>query len=111
MALRDAEHLQMLIGHLEQAEQHVADGERHLESQRTVVRDLERDGHYASQAKATLAQFEEMEAMHVADRDRLRRELAQGPGSRLVRAGRSARVGSPCLSPPRQIGKILSAFQ
>jgi hypothetical protein len=41
---------------------------------------LERDGHsepYVSQARALLAEFESIQAMHVADRDRLERELAE----------------------------------
>jgi hypothetical protein len=42
-----------------------------------LVDKLEQEGHMtlASEARETLAQFEEMQAMHVADRDRLRKEL------------------------------------
>ncbi len=59
------------------AERHVADGERVVARQRAIVAELERDGHdaTAAQARQLLAQFEELLALHVGDRDRLRREL------------------------------------
>jgi hypothetical protein len=40
-----------------------------------LVAKLERDGHPTLQATDTLMQFEELQATHIADRDRLRREL------------------------------------
>jgi hypothetical protein len=36
---------------------------------------LERDGHDPSQAMHMLQQFQELQALHIADRDRLRKEL------------------------------------
>lgn len=44
--------------------------------QREIVAELERDGHDVSEARKLLVQFEELQAMHVADRDRLIDELA-----------------------------------
>jgi cell division protein FtsX len=65
--------------HLAQAERHVALGARHLVRQRVIVADLERDGHVAAAATARdlLRQFEDVQALHVSDRDRLRRELGR----------------------------------
>jgi hypothetical protein len=67
----------ILQDHLAQAERHVAEGEGHLSRQREIVTKLERDGHDSVSARATLAQFEELQAMHIADRDRLLRELSE----------------------------------
>jgi len=38
--------------------------------------ELAERGHDLKSAQALLAQFEEMQAMHIADRDRIRAELA-----------------------------------
>jgi hypothetical protein len=48
---------------------------RHVASQRTFAAGLLRDGHDASQALALLLRFEELQQLHIADRDRLREEL------------------------------------
>ena len=61
--------------HLAQAERHVIESEHHVARQRELIATMERDGHDTLQARATLAQFEEMQALHRADRDRLRQEL------------------------------------
>ena len=52
---------------------HVTEGERHIASQREVVGKLEADGHtaLAVEARALLAQFEELQALRIVDRDRL----------------------------------------
>lgn len=76
----------MLRQHLAQAEQHVALGERHVRHQREIVAKLEQDGHDAEEALKLLAQFEELQALHIADRDRLRKELE---ASRNWKAARS----------------------
>jgi hypothetical protein len=65
----------MIQDHLNQAERHIADGERHLSNQRALIAELEHDGHDTSAAKSLLRQFEELQALYVADRDRLRTEL------------------------------------
>ncbi len=61
--------------HLELAEEHVIKGARIVARQRELVQELERDGHNTMKARQTLAQFEELQELHIAERDRLRREL------------------------------------
>jgi gluconate kinase len=70
-----------IMDHLLQIEHHVMQGERHIERQREIVAKLERsDVGQAGQARELLAQFEQMQVMHVADRDRLRKSLEE-PGA------------------------------
>lgn len=61
---------------LKQAERHVAEGAEHVRRQHEIVARLEKGGHDAGSAKELLGQFEEIQAMHVADRDRLIGELS-----------------------------------
>jgi len=68
---------EMLQKHLAQAEEHVALGEHHVSRQREVVAELERAGHDTAEARRLLAHFEQMQKMHLADRDRIRHEMAQ----------------------------------
>ena len=67
----------MIEKHLAQAERHVAQGERHMEQQRALAEKMEHDGHDTQEAYKLLAQFEGLQDLHVADGDRLRRELAE----------------------------------
>jgi hypothetical protein len=62
--------------HLAKAELHVGEGEAHVTRQTELVARMEQDGHDTSEARASLALFKDLQAMHVADRDRLRKELA-----------------------------------
>jgi hypothetical protein len=64
---------QMLVDHLDQAERRVAQGAEHVARQRMLVNQL--DCQARTQARELLAQFEEMQRMHIADRDRLRAKL------------------------------------
>jgi arginine repressor len=66
---------ELLENSLEKAQRHVAKAERHVASQRELVAQLEREGHDSSQANKLLRQFAELLAIHIADRDRLRKEL------------------------------------
>ena len=70
----------MLEDHLALAERHVAQGEDHIRRQREIVDQLTRNGHieYVQNARELLAQFEELQALHVGDRDRLKGELSAG---------------------------------
>ncbi|MBV8534283.1 MAG: hypothetical protein JO128_01750 [Alphaproteobacteria bacterium] len=68
----------MLLEHLAMANRHVEKGERHVRRQRELVAELERDGHNTVEAKKLLEQFEKLQEMHKADRDRIERELAAG---------------------------------
>jgi hypothetical protein len=61
--------------HLAQAERHVVEAEKRVARQREIVADLERNGHRATAARGLLAAFERLLAMHLADRERIRREL------------------------------------
>jgi hypothetical protein len=74
----DMDEYAMVKRHLEQAEEHVVCGEAHIAHQKTIVAELERDGHVqaAATARALLATFEDTQLSHVQDRDRLRAELA-----------------------------------
>ena len=67
--------------HLAQTERHVSQGKEHISRQREIIADLERGGHDSKAARALLVQFEEMQALHIADRDRLLRELSDSFGS------------------------------
>ncbi len=69
------EHRELLEKHLALAEEHIAKGTRFVARQRELVEELERDGHDTRQARHTLAQFEQLQALHIAEWDRLRREL------------------------------------
>ena len=63
--------------HLAQAEAHVVQGERTIARQQEIVARLARDGHDTKSSRELLVQFLELQAMHVADRDRLRQELGR----------------------------------
>jgi hypothetical protein len=63
----------MLQEHLAQAERHVVEGEGVIALQRDVVAQLERDGHDSTDAMLLLYQFEEIQCLHVAHRDQLRK--------------------------------------
>jgi hypothetical protein len=63
--------------HLALAERPVTEAEHHVNRQRQVIADLERHGHDTESARYLLSQFEEMLAIQVADRDRLRGDLGE----------------------------------
>jgi hypothetical protein len=68
-----------LLKYLAQAERHIERGRAHIERQRELVIQLTRDGDAEElpRAELLLAQFEEMEATRIADRDRVLNELAR----------------------------------
>lgn len=61
-----------MMEHVLRAEQHAIEGERHLALQGEIVATLESACHNTTQALRLLAQFEEIQALHIANRDRLR---------------------------------------
>jgi len=65
----------MLQRHLAQADAHIDTGYRNIARQRDVIAQLERDGHDTALARDTLMQFEQSQALHIADRERILREL------------------------------------
>jgi hypothetical protein len=68
---------EMIERHLAQARRHVTEGEQHVARQRNLLAELPRDGHDTTEAAKLLENFEDLQRMHVADSDRLERELAQ----------------------------------
>jgi hypothetical protein len=65
----------MLKEHLAQVEEHIIKGEQHLARQRELVAQLEQHGRDSDQARHLLLQFEQLQDLHIADRDRLLKEL------------------------------------
>lgn len=66
----------LLLEHLAIAERHIEQGERLLAKQRTLLAELDRHNHDSSGARAVLlATMAETQALHIADRDRILREL------------------------------------
>jgi hypothetical protein len=65
----------MLQRHLAQAEAHIKTGQKNIARQRELIVQLERDGHDTASAQTALTQFEELQALHIADRERILREL------------------------------------
>lgn len=66
----------ILEQHLAQAERHVAEGEDRIVRQRQIIADLAKSRHHLKVAKELLTQFEDMQTLAIADRDRLRADLA-----------------------------------
>jgi hypothetical protein len=66
----------MLEQHLAQAERHVADGENRIARQQQIITELASGGYDLETAQDLLAHFEYAQESHVADRDRLRAQLA-----------------------------------
>jgi hypothetical protein len=75
---------------LAQAERHAADGRRHIERQRRVVVQLVRTGQDSESSRHLLRLFEELQAMHVSDRDRLREQLGLPVGTLNTHQGASS---------------------
>ena len=67
----------MLKAHLAKAERHVAEGRHLIGKQRELVADFERDGHDTTEARKLLATLEEIEEMHIRERERISRELKE----------------------------------
>jgi hypothetical protein len=63
--------------HLAFAEEHVALAADSVKRQREIIVKLEVDGHNNIEAKRLLVHFEEQLDMHVAERNRLKKELGE----------------------------------
>jgi hypothetical protein len=75
---------EMLKRHLAQAEEHISAGDKNIACQRDLIAQLERDGRDTASdgrdtasARTFLREFEELQAMHRAERERLLRELGE----------------------------------
>jgi hypothetical protein len=77
LSFMDRQMFHMFIDHLEVAEKHVSQGRVYIERQRRLVTDLARAGHKTGRSVALLALLEQIQAMHIEDRDRLLRELRE----------------------------------
>jgi hypothetical protein len=64
---------------LREAKCDVARGEQNIAHQRAVITTLERGGHDARAAQMFLRRLESAQVRHVAERDRLGRELKASP--------------------------------
>ena len=62
--------------HLVQADNRVASGERTIARQWAIVTELARDSQDTSEAKSMIAAFEQTLRLQIADRNRIRAELA-----------------------------------
>ena len=67
----------MLKRHLAEAEEHIATGEKNIARQRDLIAQLERDGHDTASARNFLGEFEQLQALHIAERERLLREPSE----------------------------------
>jgi hypothetical protein len=63
--------------HLAQAESHVQLGLSHIAEQHELIVRMDLDGLDTTMAREVLSTFEDIQRSHVADRDRLVRELAE----------------------------------
>jgi hypothetical protein len=61
---------------LKQAESRVARADRRVTNQRRLVARLEREGTVTAKARKLLEELEQARNLHIADRDRLKRETA-----------------------------------
>jgi hypothetical protein len=67
----------MILDHLAVVRRHVARGEQIVARQRETIARLERAGCDTSDATRLLLQFEELQSLHVADRERLEKMLSE----------------------------------
>ena len=63
---------------LAQTEKHVARGEEMLATQREVIERIRGIGHDTAAAEQTLADLEQAQTVHIAERDQLREKLGAG---------------------------------
>ena len=66
----------LIISYLQSAEEQVANGDRQIARHCDLISTLERAGHDTTSAIALLRELKQMQVQHVAERDRLRDELA-----------------------------------
>jgi hypothetical protein len=74
----------MLENALARAEQHITGGEGVLARQKALIQLAELTGGDVASSKALLVTFEDTQALHVAKRDRLRKELSEFPDLRAM---------------------------
>jgi hypothetical protein len=67
----------MILDHLATVHRHVARGEQIVARQREIIARLERAGCNTSDAKRLLLQFEELQSLHIEDREQLEKKLSE----------------------------------
>ena len=82
----------LIISYLQAAEDQVALIERQIAYQRGLISSLRREGHDASSASDQLRVMEQTQLQHVAERDRLRDELAALSAAQLGNRRRTRRT-------------------
>ena len=65
-----------MLRHLKRAELHIAEGAEHIRQQRGIIDELDHQGYDSANARSQLRIFLEIQAMHEADMDRIRADLA-----------------------------------
>jgi hypothetical protein len=66
-----------ILDHLAMVRRHVARGEQIVTQQHEIIARLERAGCDTSDAERLLLQFEEVQSLHVAHRERLEKKLSE----------------------------------
>ncbi|WP_457797435.1 hypothetical protein [Methylocystis sp. S23] len=74
----------MIDVYLAQAERHIATGEKAIKAQRLLVLKIGNGGRDALRARRLLAQYEEIQQLQIAARDRLREELLKSCGGSIT---------------------------
>jgi hypothetical protein len=81
----------LIVSYLRAAEEQVANGERQIARHSDLIATLKQTGHDTTSAFALLRELKQMQTQHVAERDRLRDELAvlsaAQLGKRRIRSG------------------------
>ena len=85
----------LILSYLRAAEEHVANDVQDIADQRDLISTLERTGHIATSAIARLREMEKTQTRHIADRERLRAELA------VLNAAEAAKEDASSASAPR----------
>jgi hypothetical protein len=85
----------LIISYLQAAEEHVSNGERQIARHCDLVSTLERAGQDTTSAIALLREMEKTQTLHIADRERLRAELA------VLNAAEAAKEDASIVSAPR----------
>jgi hypothetical protein len=67
---------QHLLSRLAEADESIAKSDRHIESQRTIVRGLERSGYDSNHARELLRHLEELQQLYVARKAEILSRLA-----------------------------------
>jgi hypothetical protein len=70
----------ILLEHLVLAEEHIQRGARTIARQQEIIEKLDAHGHETVEARRMLKTFEDAQAMNIADRERLKKELERAEG-------------------------------